>query len=383
MGVNDDIADRLITNAVALSRFDAELRAKVLGYLAELEAELLRLTTNSSVADGARVTTRQRRAEALFKETQALIVSDYRAIKNMVSGDLAALAGLQGEAIMSAVNGAVKADIFTVSMTPGELKTLAKDTLIQGSPAEEWWGQQAGNTKARFQREVRMGLMSGETNDQIVRRVRGTATGERKRIRMPNGKSRLVRVFRSGVMPTSTREAESLVRTAVQTVGNRVDEAMFRANQDVLRGIQALVTLDGKTTLTCISRSGAGWYFDGRPFEESPRQEQYPGPAPWHFGCRTKMSPVTKSWDDMIQEAGGKVKTNIKKVGPKKRASMDGLVAGDVSFDGWLKTKSKGFQIDKLGKERWELWNEGKLPLSKLTDFTGRPLTVDQLKKNL
>lgn len=102
--------------------------------------------------------------------------------------------------------------------------------------------------------------------------------------------------------------------------------------------------------------------------------------------CRTTLVPVLKSWEQLQKEAkqdpelGQKLDAVEKKMGPGTQASMDGQVAGDLTYQQWLKDQPEERQIAVLGRNRWQLWRRDILKLSDLVDQTGRPLTLDALK---
>jgi hypothetical protein len=60
---------------------------------------------------------------------------------------------------------------------------------------------------------------------------------------------------------------------------------------------------------------------------------------------------------------------------------MDGVVAADLTFDQFLKSKPPEFADKMLGKGRAELWRSGKITLNQLLDQRGNPLTLAQLKR--
>ena len=83
-----------------------------------------------------------------------------------------------------------------------------------------------------------------------------------------------------------------------------------------------------------------------------------------------------KSWEEL----GASKK--IKEIDPGTRASMDGQVAADMTYEQWLKKKDAaepGFAKSVLGPGRYNLWKNGKLTLRDLVDQRGRELTLEQL----
>jgi len=65
---------------------------------------------------------------------------------------------------------------------------------------------------------------------------------------------------------------------------------------------------------------------------------------------------------------------------PGMRASKDGPIKSDISFNDWLKTQDKSTQVELLGKTRQQLFTEGGLKLDKFTDASGKLYTLADLK---
>lgn len=377
--VNEQWQDRIITNAVDVLRFEPTVRRIILGHLHLLEQDLVRQIERMDIDGVSRQSYKFARAEKLIKQTRDTISSRYRAARKDLTSNMRDLGVQQSEALMAIGRDVFQADILSVAMTPRELRVLASNVMIDGNPAKDWWARQDSGLRTNFAREIRLGTMAGETNQQLVQRVRGTQSG--RKVLTIDGKRRVVPSFKGGIMDTSTRQATSLVRTATQSVSNEVLEQTYKANSDIIHAVEAVATLDGRTTIVCISRSGALWdIMTGVPLPESPVDEPYPGRPPWHFQCRTVLSPYTKSWDQLIEEAGGKPTGKLGKIPLATRASMDGQVPGTLTYEEWLKTKSKRFQRDVLGRGRWELWDAGKIKAKDLLDTSGRPLTLKQLR---
>jgi hypothetical protein len=117
------------------------------------------------------------------------------------------------------------------------------------------------------------------------------------------------------------------------------------------------------------------------PSRSPPSRLSFPGPPPYHFNCRSILIPITKSWEQLIKEAGGEVPEGLTEIGDGTQASMDGQVAGDLTYEQWLKTKPEDFQLEVLGKSKYALWKSGKLSLPQMVDMSGKPLTVAQLRE--
>jgi hypothetical protein len=65
---------------------------------------------------------------------------------------------------------------------------------------------------------------------------------------------------------------------------------------------------------------------------------------------------------------------------PAQRASMDGEVPADTTYEEWLKGKPVEFQERVLGVEKSQMWRDGEITFKDLVDQTGRPLTLEELQ---
>ena len=95
----------------------------------------------------------------------------------------------------------------------------------------QWWEKTAGADQARILEGIQQGMIQSETVPQMVNR------------------------FRAGTQLTR-RNAEAVVRTAVNHVSNGSREAFFQANSQVAQILRWSAMLDGRTTAVCRGRDG-------------------------------------------------------------------------------------------------------------------------------
>lgn len=356
------IADRFAFHAVDVTRFESHVQEKVLRLLRQLEQDLIRRLQR---LDPTVATAQQRRLQALLRAVQADIRTAYQGISRTVRRDLMELAEGTVEMTQDLVNAAVKVPLLTVGVPSETLRALVDDQVILGAPAREWWSRQAGSTLERFSDAIRQGVFRGDTLNELIAAIRGTKEAG----------------YRDGILEVSRRDAVSLIRTSVQSVNNAARYATLEANQDVLRGVQALVTLDTRTSELCMSRSGFAWDFEGKPLNERTKIP-FPGPPPWHWRCRTTLIPIVKGWNELVKDrkVAAKIKKAVAKLPKSTQASMDGQVAEDLTYEQWLRTKPEAVQKEVLGEEKWKLWKAGQIAFTDLVDQRGRPLTLEELK---
>lgn len=254
----------------------------------------------------------------------------------------------------SFVNGMfANVGIDTVIPAANVVTEIAKSAVMQGGTMGEWFGQLNETTRFNLSRTIKNGVSLGLTNSQIAKSL----TGKGDKGSEPIARAR--------------RDAMAITRTATQTVANDVRMASYIENADIIKAVQWVSTLDSRTSDICIARSGKTWTFpEFKPIGHSIPWNNGP---PAHWACRSTSVPVTRS----MAEITGKAEDQI---APRTRASMDGQVAQDLTFDDFLKGKPKEFADDMLGKGRAELWRSGKITLNQLLDQRGNALTLTQLE---
>ena len=379
--LTDKLAIRFTDAFIQLDRFTARLRNQTLTFLHELQNDLRREIRRFDLEGVSRTAAKRTRAEKLIAEVKRLSSIRYGEMQATVERELVSLAEFQHEKTVRLTNNAIQANIVDVTLTRPELKKLLADKPILGLPIKEWFGAELQGNQRRFAQQVRLGLAAGETNEQLVQRIVGRPTGKSAIVYGKSGKALKVREFAGGILDIDKNHARTLVRTAVQSVSNTVLEETYQENVDVLKGRQALVTLDNRTSDICIARSGASWDFQGKPLPESSVQEPFPGEPPWHPNCRTILLPITKSWEELLEESGTRFKKTLNTVPDSSRASMDGQISGQIrTFEDWLKLKGDAAAEKILGRGRFELWKKKKINLAQLIDQSGKPRTLEQLK---
>lgn len=353
---NAAIADLFTTHALDLLRLEAEERRAVRRFLYDLEAEIVAAIAKADPTGPARQSYRVRRLEKLLAQVRDTIKASYRGTARHLAAELAEVADIEVDFVTRALNNGIGFDMATASITREQARSLVAGVLVQGAPVADWWSRQAGDTFERFQDAMRQGIAQGETNAQLIRRIRGGTQGGETVV---------------GFMDTTRRNAEALVRSATQAVAERARQTAYDQNADILSALVWTSTLDGRTTVLCMVRDGLRY----EPVTKKPIGHDVPwlsGPGNLHWGCRSSSRPETKSW----RELG----FDIDDLPAGTRASMDGQVAADTTFEAWLSRRSKAEQDAALGTGRAALWRDGKITFRQLLDANGRELTLEELR---
>ena len=232
--------------------------------------------------------------------------------------------------------------LFSHALPQSAVDGLINTTLLEGATVNAWNRGLNIDQKARLEREIRLGVSLGETNELLAARV-ARALGKSK------------------------RDAASIAVTAAGAIVSAVRQKFFEANADVIKAYKYQATLDTRTSALCRAYDGLMWDTNYEPIGHS-----YPFRQPrinTHFNCRSTIIPVIKGADE------------LKNVPPATRSSMNGYVPQDINFNDWLKTQSPKVVEKTLGKGRAELFLQGKITMRDLITQQGRELNLTQLKK--
>ena len=339
---SQELFDQFLEQAIDILRLSAGERKKAMLVLQELEKELVVKLQNDELSK-----MQKRQVSKLLGETRELIDSYYKQIASII--EVEELSRYVAKETSYAFEISLGLQALTLPRD-SYFTSLSKDLIIRGSPQSEWWAGQSADTAFKFAGQVRQGLMAAETNQQIISRIVGK-----------NGQA--------GIMDVARKNAASLVQTSVQAVANDARRETFKYNSDVIKGIRQVSTLDSRTSLVCVSYSEAEWDLQFKPIGKTTLP--FNGGCPRHFNCRSVEVPITKTF----KELG----VNLPEPKGTTRASSDGLVSVDTTFNSYLTRKGQSYQDEVLGIGRAKLWREGKITLRDLLNSSGRLLTLKEL----
>lgn len=367
--INDQLATSFVTMTANLQRLSASESLVIVGILKELEMDIVtKLQDNPDMSQW-----RKSRYEALLSQTRDTIKTSYTKIADHGQEYLEQVGTVASNGSAKIFQG-VGVPLESVVVTEEQLAAIAKNSLINGSPAKAWWAKQSKSLQDSFSQQMKIGYASGETVDQLVQRVRGRATGK-KNSYIINGKKKIYTEFSGGIMDTGTRQAEALVRTATQQIAADAKMEMFRKNADILKGVMWLATLDSRTTPLCRAHDGLLYDLDGNPIGH---KVSFMAGPPAHWNCRSTLVPVTKSFEE-LGATPGVTQEYLNQIGEGTRASMNGQVPAALTFDSWFNQLPEADQIAFLGPKRFQIWKDAGLNFADMIDQRGNPLTIQQL----
>jgi SPP1 gp7 family putative phage head morphogenesis protein len=249
---------------------------------------------------------------------------------------------------------------------------------FEGRTLKQWSKTLRSGELQRIDDHIKIGLVQGETGDQMARRLVGDYRLKGK----------------GGVFEMTRQKAEATVRTAVNSYSNSAREMFLAENSDLFGEEIYVATLDSRTTPICRS-------LDGKKFPVG----QGPIP-PLHFNCRSiRVASITgealgnrpaKPFTERQfvqqfakQEGLGKIssrdklpygwKTKYDSFAGRRVREMTEILPAKISYQQWLTRQSVGFQNDVLGPTRAKLFRTGKLTLDKFVNRRGDEIPLADL----
>lgn len=216
------------------------------------------------------------------------------------------------------------------------IKALVDNSKIQfadsadGMTVSELFTTFSDRFKKDVKQEIELGIASGETSDQIARRIKSLTDNR------------------------TAEQAKAVVITAANHAGSVTRAETFGEYGHLFKGEEYVAVLDSRTTIICASNDGKLF-----PMGKGPK-------PPLHYRCRSVRVPVLKD-----QYALG---------GDTTRSSASGQVSAKLTYSDWLKGQSAQVQNEVLGVERAKLFREGKITLDRFVDNTGKTYALEDLK---
>ena len=288
-----------------------------------------------------------RNMNATIKELKERFTVD----NSKLYSDLEDLAATEATFALNSVNSTVGVDVFSRIPPESTIRNIVATSLISdGKRAETinaWFSGIDTKMLNDIEGVVKQGVITGLTNQELSTNL-------------------------SNVLGVSKNHAETITRTATSMVSNEARQAVYDANDDVIKGYEFMATLDSKVSYGCASRDSALYDTNRKPLNALAKRFPYQ-PVPRHFNCRSIYSVVLKEWKDLG--------IDIDEIPAGTRSSLDGQISAETTFDKWFEGKNKAFQEKYLGVSRYQLYKDGKITFKDLVNQKGITLPVSELGK--
>lgn len=217
----------------------------------------------------------------------------------------------------------------------------------------------ATTARQKVEYAIRDGINSGQTNYEIVKRIRGydkTIDGKK--------------VHFDGLIDQSFKDIDRVVRTARSHVSNQSYESTWDALG--FEFFKFFSVLDGRTSMLCASLDQTTWQ-KGDPNIRRP---------PLHPHCRSTLLGVDA--DGEIAGLRPFVADNraVKDIPKDQRNGKIGQVDANTSYKDWFERQDETFQKEWLGPSKYKLYKDGGYSIDKFVDpLSGLQFNLKQLKE--
>ena len=254
---------------------------------------------------------------------------------------------------------------FDLTSTQG-----AAITLPNGETVNKAFRGIATKSQERLALAIRSGVFSGETTQQIAKRMIG------KLEFADFGPLSVKQLAQSGgeLTKLANNQIQTIVRTSVNQVQNQASQAVYAANSKVAPKYEYVATLDSRTSPICRRLDGQKFAYNKGPT------------PPQHFNCRSTTVPVV-DFDGLQKKYPSLEKPPVGKF--VSRPSATGRVPQGTAYGDWLLKQDKKLQIKTLGSEQKVKFfkriakkeGSGQAAIRKLIRNDGSERTLDDLKR--
>jgi len=307
------------------------------------------------------------RLNAMLAETVTLIQSQYTDFNSWLQADQKAVAEVAYNTSAATYAGALATGTATFSKLPESAvkRILDPNRFILGETLKDMEARLSNNQLSYFREIIAKGVLNGENTASISRRL--LARGD------------LLRQYADTVTKTAIKSA---LQESYNETANQFDSVIDYAYSD---GV-----LDKRTSNSCKLYTGKSWR---RKKDESLSdfKARIPEKQPRHPNCRSSLiyqsleqhefmknvdkPSVVSSDERIVKHRDG----STSKVYSNKKVKF---VKADTTYSEFFDMQSDKFQIEVLGKNRFELFKQGRLSIKSIIDIRTKDYkSIERIKE--
>lgn len=395
----------LIAHQIGLLRVSNTTARKMIELLnrseAVLTARLHREVEKLGSINALNYSANARRITEMIRRIQEVRKQAWEAAEALVTGELEGIGLWEVDWNKAAIEESIGVALDVKGLTASKVKGIVSKQPFQGRLLKKWFESLSGADQARVEEVIQQGLIEGANPTAMARQLTGTRANK----------------YADGLFNVTRNQADSVVKTAVNHIANRTREDVWRANSDIILGVQWVSVLDGRTTAICRALDGKYAPLPGLPdklAKNLPRLRPSGRRPPAHFRCRSLVvaifdpegvsakvgvRPYVRSTKtrkgrevDFVKQAkaqggwGGMSRRErqaaVREVRREWSEKHVGRAPASIDYQDWLKGQPVGFQNELLGKTRGELFRKGNLTVDQFVDFSsGREWSLAELRK--
>lgn len=261
----------------------------------------------------------------------------YESIKPSLAEDMQGFAKVQHEVMFNGLNAETGAGYAFGALPKETIKEIINmDSIIlmneKGYTLNEMFATASNAQIDRYKQIISAGLAENAGYSAITKRLKD-----------------------ANAVGTTTLQA--IVHTAVSSARDKANVNVYKKFDKYIDYFEWDATLDASSCKQCAS-------LDGTIFRTE--YEKITQRAPVHFRCRCVIVPRSDSF-----------KTNTTRA---QNGDSKGQISSSVKFPEWFGKQSSQFQLDYLGKARYDLYKSGKMEFRQFVDVkSGKLFTLDDI----
>lgn len=406
---NEEFLDASLRHQVGVRNYASGEVNRMMEILEKADAELsIKLRNSLKNIAGRNIDFKSQRFQGILRSIRDMRTDLMGQLRLKLKDQLIEFGKLETQFEIEMMKSSLPFEVSLVSVPAETVRALVTTQPFSGGAAaartlNQWFNALAKADQARIVESIQLGMVQGETVQSMVQRIIGTSA----------------KGYADGVLATSRRNAEAIVRTAVNHVSNAARGEVWDANADIIAGLKWVATLDGRTTPVCRARDGHVTPLPGKDDtlpSNLPRLKPASARPPAHPNCRSVMVAILEG-EDLAETLGErpfvrdtqtgrqrevsfrqKAKDSIghdkwDEMTPKQRnaavrqtranwgSKVVGRVPNDVNYNDWLARQPATFQDQVLGPTKAKLFRTGKIKMDQFVDVKGNELTLAELAK--
>lgn len=379
---NEQLFDAFVRHQVYLMRYSGYIRNRITASLVGSEKALTALLREQLTGGNSLVSPSDyRKLERLQRMVQNTRAEGWQAAYSTWAQEMKELGPAEAASFQRITSTAAPVLLQTVLPAAASLRAIALSRPFQGRIMKQWAAKMQVDDLAVIMSSLQSGMSAGLTTDSIVRSIVGTAQLQGA----------------DGVLEMTRRQIATVTRTGVMSISAAARNEFLQENDDLFDEELFVATLDSRTTLVCMGNDGKVFKIGKGPMTplhyncrslrvpflgEGPMSDRPAKPVTQQqlyreFAEQNGLDPAPKSRDELPHGTKGQFdafsRTRIRE--------LTGQVPATTSYQDWMKTQSKEYQDDVLGKTKAKLFRDGDLKLDRFTDRNGNELTLPQLAK--
>lgn len=377
---NELLLDAVLRHQVYSLRVAGSVRDEINQLLLRTEDDIARYIRDALRGSINYTPSRLAKAERALEKVRGLRLNAWAAVSSLINERMIDYVLREAEFLTRALDTIVPVVLDTEVPPAEKLRAIVRSKPFEGRTLREWAKSMQTSDLRRIEDQIKIGLVQGETNNAIARRLVGTS-----KLKGADGSFQLTR-----------NELQSLARTAVNHMSNSARQEFFEANSDLFTDEIFVATLDGRTTPICRS-------LDGKVFKRGE------GPIPpLHWNCRSLRvasingellgnRPARAATEKALLREFAKMegtKTYVTRSSlprgmkslydsfkARRLKELTSVIPAKTTYGVWLKGQSVQFQNDVLGPTRGLLFRKGGLTLDKFVDRAGKTIPLAELAR--